>query len=355
MDAQSLLSLTKWLLVIIFALVIYSMAMVLRLKKVDPFKDWNPTKINGGLMLLFVIVGFIAAAWSSSYWAPKFAMVSEAASEHGVALDGMFWRTMVVSVLVVIVTNSLLFYFAWRYQNRPNQKALYYPHNNRLEVIWTVVPAIVMTILIADGVRNWHQIMDPGEEFIASAIDVELTGRQFQWDFRYPGTDKELGQAHVKYIEGVNTLGINFDDAKSHDDIVTTELHFPVNTPVHLHIRYIDVLHSATLMHFRVKMDAVPGMPTRFYFTPTVTTEEMREIKGDPEFEYEMSCQQICGGAHYNMRRVIVVETMEEYQKWLKEQKPFYATYQEMNPDATKSNTGVAAVDTDSDIVTSTN
>jgi cytochrome c oxidase subunit 2 len=363
MDAVSLLSLTKWLLIIIFLLVVYSMSMVLRLKKIDPFKDWNPTKMNGTLLFLFFIVGMIAAIWSSSYWYPKFAMVTDPASEHGVALDKMFWRTMWVSIAVVIVTNSILFYFAWRYQNRPGQKALYYPHNNKLEVIWTVVPAIVMTILVADGVRNWHKIMDPDEEIIASSIDIELTGRQFQWDIRYPGADKELGQAHIKFIEGVNTLGLNFDDTKTHDDVVATEIHLPVDVPVHLHIRSMDVLHSATLMHFRVKMDAVPGMPTKFFFTPKVTTAEMREIKGNPEFEYEMSCQQICGGAHYNMRRVIVVETMEEYQKWLSEQKPFYATYQEMTAPAPapapaeeeEPTTADVPATADTDILTSTN
>lgn len=354
MDAVSLLSLTKWLLILIFFLVIYSMALVLRLKKIDPFRDWNPTKINGGLMLLFLIGGMIAAAWSSSYWFPKFALVLDPASEHGVGLDRMFWRTMIVTIIVVIVTNGILFYFAWRYQERPGQEALYYPHNNKLEVIWTVVPAIVMTILIADGVSNWHNIMDPDEETIASSIDVELTGRQFQWDIRYPGVDKELGQAHVKYIEGANTLGLNFDDTKTHDDIIVTELHLPVDVPVHVHIRSMDVLHSPTLMHFRVKMDAVPGMPTRFYFTPSVTTKEMREIKGNPEFEYEMSCQQICGGAHYNMRRVVVVETMEEYQQWLSEQKAFYTTYKELNP-GTEQTTAEASTSPDAEIITSTN
>lgn len=354
MDAVSLLSLTKWLLILIFLLVLYSMSLVIRLKKIDPFKDWNPSKVNGGLMLLFLIVGMIAAAWSSSYWYPKFALVIDPGSEHGVALDRMFWRTMIVSIAVVIITNTILFYFAWRYQQRPNQEALYYPHNNKLEVIWTVVPAIVMTILIADGVSNWHKIMDPDDEIKEASIDVELTGHQFAWDIRYPGPDNELGQAHVKYIEGANTLGLNFDDGKTHDDIITTEIHLPVGVPVHMHIRSMDVLHSATLAHMRVKMDAVPGMPTRFYFTPAVTTKEMREIKGDPEFEYEMSCQQICGGAHYNMRRVLVVETMEEYLEWLDSQKPFYATYKEMNP-GIETQTAEVSTAPDAEVLTSTN
>lgn len=354
MDAVSLLSLTKWLLILIFILVIYSMIMVLRLKKIDPFRDWNATKINGALMFLFFIVGTIAATWSSVYWYPKFALVIESGSKHGPALDAMFWRTMIVSVAVVLVTHSALFYFAWRYQQRPGQKALYYPHNNKLEVIWTVVPAIVMTILVADGVSNWHNIMDPDDAIKEASIDVELTGRQFQWDIRYPGADKELGQAHVKFIEGANTLGLNFDDGRTHDDIITTEVHLPVGVPVHMHIRSLDVLHSATFMHMRVKMDAVPGMPTRFYFTPAVTTKEMREIKKDPEFEYEMSCQQICGGAHYNMRRVLVVESPEEYQEWLTSQRAFYNIYKELNP-GTDAKTAEMSTSSEAAILTSTN
>jgi cytochrome c oxidase subunit 2 len=333
MDAQSLLTLTKVLLAGIFLLVIYNLSLVFKIKQIDPFRNWNATKTNGALMMIFLVVGFIAAAWSSSAWYPDMGLVIDAASEHGAKIDGMFWRTMIVSILVVIVTNVLLFYFAWRYQERKGQKALYYPHNNKLELIWTLVPAVVMTILIADGVRNWHNIMDPDPETREQAIDVEFYGRQFDWTIRYTGPDKELGQTHVKYIDvgSGNQLGFNFDDPKTHDDIVVTEIHLPVNVPVHMHIRSQDVLHSATLAQFRVKMDAVPGMPTQFWFTPTVTTAEMREIKRDPDFEYEMSCQQICGGAHYNMRRVVVVETMEEYQAWLQEQKAFYATYREMN------------------------
>ncbi|MFK7973060.1 MAG: cytochrome c oxidase subunit II [Bacteroidia bacterium] len=333
MEIQSIISITQLLLLAILALVGYNLYMVFKLKDIDPFKNLNPNKINGILFLLFLIFGLIAAVWSTSAWADLFMFGKDAASEHGVWIDKMYNRTMAVSVLVVLVTNTLLFWFAFRYYGKPGRKALYYPHNNKLELIWTVVPAIVMAWLIADGVRNWHKIMDPSDEIKAESLNLEFYARQFDWTIRYPGADGQLGQAHVKYIDNDkgNSIGLNFQDEETRDDIIVTEIHVPVDQPICMNIRSQDVLHSATLAHFRVKMDAVPGMPTKFYFTPKITTKKMREMKDNPDFVYELSCQQICGSAHYNMRRVLVVETQEEYDEWLKAQRPFYQTYLEIN------------------------
>lgn len=344
MEANTLINLILGLLAVILVLVAYNLNMVFRLKDADPFRNWNATKINGALLLIFMIVGLVAMFYYNGKWDHLYSLVYNPASEHGVAVDTMFWRTMYVSVLVVVVVNVALFYFSWRYQERPGQKALYYPHNNNLEIIWTVVPAIVMTALIGNGVVIWHRIMDPDDAVREKAINVEFYGRQFDWTIRYSGSDQQLGQTHIKYINSNtgNQLGFNFEDPRTHDDIVVTEIHLPVGVPVHMHIRSQDVLHSATLAQFRVKMDAVPGMPTEFWFTPTVTTAQMREKLKNPDFNYEMSCQQICGAAHYNMRRVVVIETMEAYQKWLAEQKPFFATYRELNGMDTQEETPVA-------------
>ena len=332
MEIQSLISITQLLLLGILALVGYNLYMVFKLKDIDPFKKINANKANGTLFLLFLVVGLIAAVWSTSAWYPLFMFGKDSASEHGEWIDTMWNRGMAVCIFVVVVTNTALFWFAYKYRGQ-GQKAVFISHDNKLEIIWTIIPAIVMALLIADGVRNWHRIMDPSDEIKAESMDIEFYARQFDWTIRYPGADGELGQTHVKYIDldRSNTIGFNFDDKKTRDDIVVTEIHVPVNQPIRMNIRSQDVLHSATLAHFRVKMDAVPGMPTTFYFTPTVTTAEMRERKGDPEFNYEMSCQQICGSAHWNMRRVMVVESQEEYDEWLKAQRPFYQTYQELN------------------------
>jgi cytochrome c oxidase subunit 2 len=327
MEAQFLISIAQVLLVAIFVLVSANLYMVFRLKDIDPFAKWNANLINANLFMLFLIIGMVAAFASADQWSSEFVFMVNPGSEHGAEIDRMMVNTMIVSIIVTVITNILLFYYAWRYRAREGRKAFYYPHNNKLEVIWTVVPAIVLTLLVFDGVGVWHEIMrDLDEDEMAEATVYEVNGKQFAWTVRYPGPDGELGESHVSYIdEGAgNDIGINFTDVKSQDDPIVQEIHLPVNREAVMKIRSRDVLHSATIAHMRVKMDAVPGMPTSFHFKPMVTTKEMRERTGDPEFNYEMSCQQICGGGHWNMRRVVVVESEEEYQQWLDSQKPFY-------------------------------
>ncbi|RMG31977.1 MAG: cytochrome c oxidase subunit II [Bacteroidetes bacterium] len=330
MDAQVLISFAQVLLVVIFGLVCLNLYLVFRLKEIDPFARWNPSSINGAMFMGFWIVGVIAIIWTTRVWWDEMVMVHSAVSEQGQRIDGMFWRTMAVSILVVLITNTLLFYYAWKYRSKPGRKAYYYPHNNKLELLWTVVPAIVLTLLIFDGVSAWHDIMGKHPE---DSVEIEINGKQFEWTFRYPGADNEFGETHVKYINDgtTNSLGFNLKDRKGQDDLVTTELHLPVGRPVKFTIKSRDVLHSATLAHFRMKMDAVPGMATHFWITPTKTTAEMRAETGKEDFNYELSCQQICGSAHYNMRRIVVVETWEEYQNWLSQQTPFYTQYQQIN------------------------
>lgn len=331
MDFSFLLGSIQLLLALIVVMVALNLYLVFRLKDIDPFARWNASLLNGGGLFLFYIVGMVAAIWSSASVYNDLTLIVNPASEHGAEIDRMFNNTMIVTILVVVITNGLLFYYSWRYRTKPGRKALYYPHNNRLEVIWTLVPAVVLTLLVFDGVGVWHKIMsDPPE----NAIQVEVNGKQFAWTFRYPGADQEFGNSHVTFIdEGKgNELGMNLDDKRGYDDLVTREVHLPVGVPVNLNIRTRDVLHSATLAHFRVKMDAVAGITTNFHFVPTKTTAEMREDLGDPEFNYQMSCQQICGGGHWNMGAIFVVETMEEYQAWLNQQRTFMASYKELNP-----------------------
>ncbi|MEZ4772234.1 MAG: cytochrome c oxidase subunit II [Bacteroidia bacterium] len=323
---QSLIGIAQILLVLIFGLVCVNLYLVFRLKEIDPFAKWNPHKINGTLFFVFMVVGTVAAFVSTGAWSEHYTLINDPASEHGKDIDFMFDVTTVVAVFVTVVTNALLFFFAWKYYAKPGQKALFYAHNNRLEITWTIIPAIVLTGLVSYGIINWNKITG---EAPADSLEVEINAQQFSWTFRYPGPDMLFGETKVSYINEAesNLLGFNTADKRGVDDIITREIHFPVNTNILLKIRSRDVLHSPTLPHFRVKMDAVPGMPTSFHFKPTVTTAEMRQRRGDETFNYEMSCQQICGSAHWNMRAVVVVETMEEYQAWLKSQasdKPYF-------------------------------
>jgi len=140
-------------------------------------------------------------------------------------------------------------------------------------------------------------------------------------------SSQKLGQANIEYIEGVNALGIDATDPNSTDDkVVKGEFHIPKGIPVQFVFRSQDVMHSAYMPHFRAQMNVVPGLKTQFNFTPTKTTAEMREITNNEEFNYILLCNKICGAAHYNMQMDIVVDTPEDYAKWLTEQKEFGAS-----------------------------
>lgn len=348
MEFQVLIGYAQVLLAVILVLVGLNLVLIFRLKDIDPFRNWNPNAVNGALFMMFLIVGLIAAMVSSGAYADQMILTFNAASEHGVEIDRMFWNTMYVSLFVTILTNVLLFYFSWRYRGREGKKAYFYPHNNTLELIWTAVPAVVLTILVFDGVGVWHDIM--GRELPKDdpkVMEYEVTGQQFAWTVRYPGADMDFGDVGVRYIDmaSSNTLGFNFEDKRGHDDFIAQEIHVPVGYTVNMRIRSQDVLHSATLAHFRVKMDAVPGMPTNFMFKPTITTKEMREKTNNPEFNYEMSCQQICGGGHWNMRRVVVVEEYDEWKVWAEKQRPFYAVWKEMNGTSDMATEEVEAIE----------
>jgi len=332
MGAQELLNISQVLLGVIFLFVIVNLVLVFRLKDIDPFRKWNPDSINGALMMMFFVVFLPLGIVGALNYGDTYTLLLDPASEHGAEIDRMQKNTFVVAILVSVITNLLLFYFSWRYSHKKDKKALYYPHNNRLEIIWTAVPAVVLTLLVFDGVGVWHEIWKKLPEDMA-VENIEVNGKQFGWTVRYPGADGEYGETNIGFINEAtgNGLGFNKEDNKGYDDLVVQELHLPVNKMVHIDIKSRDVLHSMTLAQFRVKMDAVPGMPTYFNFKPTVTTAEMRERKGDPDFNYEMSCQQICGGGHWNMRLIVVVEEEEEYQKWLAQQQTFADFYKDLN------------------------
>jgi cytochrome c oxidase subunit 2 len=193
--------------------------------------------------------------------------------------------------------------------------------------------------MVGFGLYYWFRITG---EAPANAMQVEITGSQFKWEFRYPGKDKVLGKKYFKAInEGANNpLGQLWEDSTNKDDIYATgeDLHLVVNKPVRLIINAKDVIHDVGLSHFRLKMDAVPGTPTTMWFTPTKTTKQMRIDTGDPEFVYEISCDQMCGQGHYKMRGTIVVESQEEFDFWMAKQKPkFYLAFPEKDPDAMKA------------------
>jgi cytochrome c oxidase subunit II len=281
-------------------------------------------KINAFLLLGFLVFGLIGVWYCNDLYYGKTLFPQGSASVEGESLDTMFMITTAVTGVVFFITQVLLFWFSFKYQESDNRKAFYFAHSTKLELIWTTIPAIALCVLVAFGLRAWFKITGDAPK---DSIVVEVTGHQFGWEFRYPGADKVLGKKNYRLSSGTNSLGVDFNDNASRDDIhVSTTMHIPVNKPVKLVINAQDVIHDVGLPHFRLKMDAVPGIPTTEWFTPKYTTAEMKKRTNNPDFVYEISCDQMCGKGHFSMRGVIVVESEAEYKAWLATQKSEYST-----------------------------
>jgi cytochrome c oxidase subunit 2 len=306
--------------------------------------------VNGYLMMGFLAFIYLITIWSMVEYG-DLPLMWNSASAHGPQVDNLMIISMVLIFIVQTITQFLLHYFAFKYKGEKGKKALFYADNNTLEFIWTIIPVIVLAGLIIYGLFTWSNIMNVNED--DDPLIVELYAQQFNWKARYGGEDNTLGKANVRLIDidRANILGVDESDPNAQDDVITTELHLPVGRTVLFKMRSQDVLHSAYMPHFRAQMNCVPGMITQFGFTPTVTTAEMRQnldiidkvtninniraekskkliAKGEDaleryEFDYLLLCNKICGKSHYNMQMKIIVETQEEYDAWMKEQKSF--------------------------------
>jgi len=310
---------------------------------------------NGKLMFAFLL--FLYGLTLYSFWAWGDVLLPEAASEHGSDYDNLMWISFAIIFFVQTITQALLHYFAYKYRGEKGKKALFYADNDRLEAIWTIIPVITLSGLILYGLYTWTDIMSPSQN--EEALVVELYAQQFNWKARYAGSDGVLGDANVRFLQdfdGKNLVGIDATDPNGLDDVVVQELHLPAGREVIFKMRSQDVLHSAYMPFFRAQMNCVPGMITEFAFTPVITTEEMRlspEVqakvkkinkirneksqellaKGEEalepyEFDYLLLCNKICGASHYNMQMKIVVETPEEFEKWMDQQQTFAQSIQ---------------------------
>jgi len=339
-------------IVLFVAVAMWQMVKIFDLAQVGASNNQVATdkdnKFNGYMMIAFLI--FIYAITIASFvYLGDLPLTSNSASEHGHGLDSLMIISMVVIFIVQTITQFLLHYFAYKYKGEKGRKALFYADNNMLEAIWTVIPVIVLAGLIIYGLFTWNDIMNVDES--DDPMVVELYAQQFNWKARYGGSDNVLGKANVRLIDldKANILGVDEDDPNAQDDVIVTELHLPKGRPVLFKMRSQDVLHSAYMPHFRAQMNCVPGMVTQFAFTPTVTTAEMRQNPDIQEkvenintlrlqrkaeideagqdllyqFDYLLLCNKICGKSHYNMQMKIVVETQEEFDAWMKEQKTF--------------------------------
>jgi len=410
------------------------------------------TRLNGGLFVAFMVAFYASFIWLiiryGDYNPP-------AASAHGKTYDTLMNFNMYIIMAVFFLVNTALFMFANKYRQDPNRKAKFFAHDNRLELIWTVIPSIVLAVIIIYGLRTWNEMTGEASE---DALRVEVYSKQFDWTVRYPGADGEFGLANYNLITPTNPLGIvtadgvsgaleeiesqiaaleselahergtllaqieeveaelhashdhdhghvnhGHDDHAGHDDhgdhhgmsaermamlearlhelehmlegpdvvvlsnaaaeakagkvhrlkrhrqrimevkpfdyeggvaaweagaddkIMKGEFHLPVGREVEFVFRSRDVIHSAYMPHFRAQMNTVPGVPTRFKMTPTITTDSMRTVVNDPDFDYVLLCNKVCGAAHFNMQMKLVVESEESYKAWLESQEEFLA------------------------------
>ena len=406
------------------------------------------TRLNGGLFVAFMVAFYASFIWLivryGDYNPP-------AASAHGESYDTLMNFNMYIIIAVFFLVNTALFMFANKYRQDPNRKAKFFAHDNRLELIWTVIPSIVLAVIIIYGLRTWNEMTgEAGDD----ALRVEVYSKQFDWTARYPGADGEFGLANYNLITPTNPLGIvtadgvagaleeiegqiealeselahergtllaqieeveaelhadhghhhghdDHDDHADHGDdhhglsaerkamlearlhdlehmlegpdvvvlsnaaveakedkvhrlkrhrqrimevkpfdyeggvaaweagaddkIMKGEFHLPVGREVEFVFRSRDVIHSAYMPHFRAQMNTVPGVPTRFKMTPTITTDSRRTVLDDPDFDYVLLCNKVCGAAHFNMQMKVVVESEESYKNWLESQEEFLA------------------------------
>ena len=410
------------------------------------------TRLNGGLFVAFMVAFYASFIWLivryGDYNPP-------AASAHGESYDTLMNFNMYIIIAVFFLVNTALFLFANKYRQDPNRKAKFFAHDNRLELIWTVIPSIVLAVIIIYGLRTWNEMTGEAAD---DALRVEVYSKQFDWTARYPGADGEFGLANYNLITPTNPLGIvtadgvagaleeiegqiealetelahergtllaqieeveaelhadqghdhdhGHDDHADHDHadhgddhhglsaerkamlearlhdlehmldgpnvvvlsnaaveakedkihrlkrhrqrimevkpfdyeggvaaweagaddkIMKGEFHLPVGREVEFVFRSRDVIHSAYMPHFRAQMNTVPGVPTRFKMTPTITTDSMRTVLDDPDFDYVLLCNKVCGAAHFNMQMKVVVESEESYTNWLESQEEFLA------------------------------
>ncbi len=410
----------NWAIIVFVLLMTFILANVFDIGKytarITGRETVNQNNVNRWLMLIFMIVGIIAVAWEYVYHG-ELILLNDSSSEHGFAYDSMFVITLVLTTIVFIVTQFLLFWFSFKYAHSEDRKALYYAHNNRLEVFWTIIPAIVLTLLILRGHQTWKSIVYARDNYKGKMHHVEIFAYQFGWKARYAGEDGILGNADYKFISGKNELGLayepevdsllaelkvriqqdqtaidtldrtlkvlerNYKNAEglrdytnmesirkdisavkngemkdeleasikrkvkqvqrieaikkdkaifastftsaAMDDIITQEIHLAKDSLVTFDFRSKDIIHSAWLPHFRVQMNVVPGMPTKFTFRPTKTTAEAKKENGE-EFEYYLYCNKICGSSHFNMKIKVVIESQSEVNAWLAKQQPAF-------------------------------
>ena len=304
-------------------------------------KEWQVSETDNNMMgkalLAFMVLFFLFFFWQVNRWIDR--SLPPAASKHGEKIDFLWDANIYLITVVFLITNFFLFWFAYKYRGTSKTKASYITHNNKLEMAWTVIPAVALAFIIIFGLKYWNEIMEDAKD--PNKVVIELYAKQFDWTARYAGKDGKLGETDYRQA-GLNPVGMDTADVLGNDDIIVkNEFHIPVGREIELNMRSRDVIHSAYLPHFRAQMNCVPGMITTFKFTPIKTSAEMKKDpyvvkmmaginaqrakfnKEPVEFDYLLLCNKICGASHYNMQMNLIVDTEADYNAWIAKQKVF--------------------------------
>ena len=341
---------------------------------------------NSRMMFIFMILLYAGFIWLMMKYG--YVDLGPSASAHGEEVDWLMNINLVLIITIFFFTNTLLFVFAWKYVKKPGTKAYFFPHNNKLELIWTVIPAAVLAVIIILGLRTWNDITTKAG---AESENIEIFSYQFGWTARYSGMNNELGKFDYKLTTPENPYGIMTEDnieaslqnmlvggpgqegielleqklndetivmpredrealrtdlgrkermakllqamsatyndsldALANDDVIVADsLVLLKGQNYNFHYRSKDVIHSAYFPHFRSQMNTVPGMTTYFKFQPLYTTNEMKEKMDNPDFEYILMCNKICGGSHYKMKMAVSVLGPQDYLNWQKSKKTY--------------------------------
>jgi cytochrome c oxidase subunit II len=244
------------------------------------------------ILTLLSVLLFVSKKW----WFPA------AISEHAPALDRQFLITILVVGIAFTAAQVGLGWMVWKYRDtgKPGDRAVYSHGSNRLEVVWTVITAVIFIALAVMGQSVWASLRlndaPPG------SYSVEVVSQQFQWNFHYPGKDGLYGRTDPKLIDdgALNFIGLDESDPNAKDDQVTSALAIPVNRPVELRLRSKDVIHNFWVPQLRFKQDLVPGMEIKVHFTANRVGR------------YEIACAELCGQLHFKMRSNMLVLPQDE-------------------------------------------
>ena len=248
------------------------------------------------IVLVLLVVGSVLFQFLSPWY---FTPIASNWSAMDDTISLTFWVTGVVFVAV----NLFLAYCVVRYRHRKDSRAKYEPENKKLEWWLVGLTAAGVAAMLAPGLFVWANFV----EVPSDAAVLEVVGRQWSFGFRFPGNDGKLGTVDARHVSDKNPFGMNPDDPNGQDDVLISgsELHLPLDKPVKLLLRSIDVLHNFAVPQFRAKMDLVPGLVTYIWLTPTRTGK------------FDLLCNELCGVAHFAMRGKVVVEEERAFQAWL--------------------------------------